>query len=207
MFFLADKYPINRFHWFHSANEDTNFVSDNKILFENTYCNCTTDNNRLPWCERWSSQINSLYCVLNGGIMSRSCPGATRLGINGRLVNEFFSSDSSICKRAERRSFITVLNYVSIFQLFMYYDPLFFPFYPTICKRRAARKSNIILSIQLLIYLFTVLIIYLFHYLFIYSFVYLSMYLFFNLLILFIHLFIYLFNYLFIYLFIWLFLT
>ena len=77
---------------------------DNKVNFENTYCNCSGHYGGMPpWCGQWARDSNVSFCILNGRLKSRLCPGAKRLKISGEVFDEYFSSDPSVCKRAARR--------------------------------------------------------------------------------------------------------
>ena len=75
-------------------------LSLSKVIFENTYCNCSGKYGKPPWCTRRSSKINESYCILNGHLMSRACPKASRVRVSGKWVNEYFTSDPSVCDRA-----------------------------------------------------------------------------------------------------------
>ena len=89
---------------------ETSFVSGVKAVFENTYCNCTAKHSHPPWCEKWSSYIKESYCVLNGVLRSQKCPGATPLEHDGQIVDDYYSSDSSVCSKASRKKFGTIMR-------------------------------------------------------------------------------------------------
>ena len=59
----------------------------------------------LPWCDRWSDLINKSFCVLNGGLSSRFCPSATRLVVDETIVDDYISTDPSVCNKTERKLF------------------------------------------------------------------------------------------------------
>ena len=42
-------------------------------------------------------------CILDGGLKARPCPGAKRFEIHGRTYDDYFSSDLSVCSKAERK--------------------------------------------------------------------------------------------------------
>ena len=78
-----------------------NLLLDLKKTFEEAYCNCTEKHNVPCWCGHWSSTILKPFCILNGGLSSEFCPGAIRLTIHGKAVDDYFSSDESVCNRAK----------------------------------------------------------------------------------------------------------
>ena len=73
-------------------------VADAKEEYEDTYCNCTTKAGSVPWCGKWSSKINESYCVLNGGLQAKHCPGARLL-----KSDDYISSHPSVCNKSERK--------------------------------------------------------------------------------------------------------
>ena len=74
--------------------------------FENRYCNCTEKHGIAPLCQKWSTNINKPFCILNGGPMSKTCPDAVPLEIQGKLVGDYFSSNASVCNKSTRKYFI-----------------------------------------------------------------------------------------------------
>ena len=79
------------------------FILVAKFAYENTYCNCTAKYGIPPWCGKWSIGIKESFCILNGGLKSKFCPGSKRYIKNGQPLNEGLSSHPSICNKAERR--------------------------------------------------------------------------------------------------------
>ena len=77
------------------------------MTFQNAYCNCTGKYMVPNWCEYWPGLINKSFCVLNGGLTSKFCPEATRLIIDGTEVDDYISSDASICNKSARKLFDT----------------------------------------------------------------------------------------------------
>ena len=59
-----------------------------------------------PWCQRWSPSIKEPFCVLNGGLLSKFCPGAIPLRIpvtiHGQAFDDYYSSHSAICSKSDR---------------------------------------------------------------------------------------------------------
>lgn len=80
------------------------FLLDSKSSFENTQCNCTKKHGYPPWCSTLHGSIKSI-CILDGGLKARPCPGAKRLEFGGKTHNDYFSSDPSVCKKAERKCY------------------------------------------------------------------------------------------------------
>ena len=79
-----------------------NFILDSRKTYENNNCNCSEKYNFPSWCQRWEAKINMSFCVLNGGLKSKLCPGALQLKVKGKSVDDYISSDTSICNEAAR---------------------------------------------------------------------------------------------------------
>ena len=73
-------------------------------MYLETYCKCTGKYGVPAWCGEWSDSFNASWCILYGGLQSLFCNGAKRAKINGKLVEDYFSYDSSICNAAASRS-------------------------------------------------------------------------------------------------------
>ena len=76
---------------------------ETKNVYENTYCTCAEKLGIQAWCSKWSTSLDESFCILNGGVQSRFCPGAWQLTIDGREVNDYLSSDPFICAQAESK--------------------------------------------------------------------------------------------------------
>ena len=63
------------------------------------YCTCIEEHGYPPWCEK----LTGSFCTMIGGLKSKHCPGAIRLPIGGRLVDNYFSSHSDVCSKSERK--------------------------------------------------------------------------------------------------------
>ena len=73
-------------------------------MFESANCNCVAKRiakrNFVPWCTKLFPNNDELFCILNGGLNSKRCPGAKRLEWYLRTVEEYYTSDESACKKA-----------------------------------------------------------------------------------------------------------
>ena len=74
------------------------FVSGAKRDYENTYCNCSAKSLEPSWCGKWFN-MKEPYCILNGGLESRDCPGAWRV----KGIDFYASSHPSVCKKSESK--------------------------------------------------------------------------------------------------------
>ena len=79
------------------------FISDTKRSYQNAYCNCAEKYEVQPWCAKWSNNTKKLFCILNGGLASKYCPGARRLRLDGQQLDDYFTSNPTICTRGERK--------------------------------------------------------------------------------------------------------
>ena len=77
-----------------------NFLLDQEIRYKETYCKCIKTNVAGPWCSRWSYTTSKSFCVLNGSLASKFCPGAMEMILNGRAVDDFISSDTYVCNKS-----------------------------------------------------------------------------------------------------------
>ena len=82
------------------------FDLDTRKMYEDKHCTCVAKFNIQPWCDKWSRGLHEPFCVLNGGMMSRFCPGSWQLTIDGRPVDAYVTSDPVICKKAESKSYV-----------------------------------------------------------------------------------------------------
>ena len=78
-------------------------VLENQKTYENRYCTCAASREYPLWCRKWSATYNKSYCILNGGLKSKYCPGARRFQIDGRIVDNYFSSHPAVCRKSERK--------------------------------------------------------------------------------------------------------
>ena len=67
--------------------------------YETNYCQCAPKHGVPSWCGKWSSKIKDSFCILNGGLQSKHCPGATRL----QGLNDYISSHPSVCNKSKRK--------------------------------------------------------------------------------------------------------
>ena len=73
---------------------------DIKISYQDTFCNCSEKYGKAAWCHNWWSVIREPFCVLNGGLHLKFCPGASPYAIYGQEFHDYYSSDSTICKKS-----------------------------------------------------------------------------------------------------------
>ena len=78
-------------------------ILDNKTTSTTTFCNCTEKYGLPAWCGIWINTINTPVCILNGGLTSKLCPGATRLYVHGKPVDDYFSSAMTVCNKSSRK--------------------------------------------------------------------------------------------------------
>ena len=73
------------------------------MKYVNTHCRCAQRHGIPSWCEKWFGNSERPFCVLNGGLHSKSCPGAYHLSIYGEIVNDYVSSHPSVCNKSSRK--------------------------------------------------------------------------------------------------------
>ena len=78
-------------------------ISAIKRTYQHAYCHCTRKHEIPNWCEKWSSDYNKSFCILDGGLRSKFCPDVLRLSLGGRKVDDYLSSDPSICNESARK--------------------------------------------------------------------------------------------------------
>ena len=88
------------------VSEKEIFVLDVKTVYKSTLCKCSAKYIFPPWCVKRSASSNESFCVLNGGLNSRFCPGFKRLIKDGKPVDAGISNHPFVCNKAKRKLFI-----------------------------------------------------------------------------------------------------
>ena len=104
---------------FHTNISSLHYALDNKMSYQNTYCNCAKRYAMADWCQKWSVHISDPFCVLNGGAHSKFCPGAEQLIWDGKKVDHYISSNPSICNKTAGE--LKIVTFLCLFVLSRWY--------------------------------------------------------------------------------------